>query len=61
MKTKTPEQVRADALTRIADLKRDKPPGWVKSARALCDRLAGLDGLADARPEADPHDQEEAT
>ena len=61
MKPKTPEQVRADALTRIADLKRDKPPGWQRTAKALCDKLADLDGLDGARPEADQHDQEVAT
>ena len=59
MKPQTPEQVRADALTRIAVLKATRPPGWVKSARALCDKLADLADLDDGKPEVDQHDREE--
>lgn len=61
MKLKTHEQVRAALLAKIAVLKRDKPPGWVKSARALCNRLADLAGLDDGKPEVDHRDQEVAT
>ena len=50
---------RADALTRIAVLKRDKPPGWQRTAKALCNRLADLAGLDDWKPEADHPDREE--
>ncbi len=59
MKPKTPEQVREALLARIAVLKRDKPPGWQTRAKALCNRLADLDGLDGARPEVD-RDQEVA-
>ena len=61
MKPKTPEQAREALLAKIAVLKRDKPPGWQTRAKALCNRLADLDGLDGARPEVDPHDQEVAT
>ena len=48
MKPKTPEQARADALTRIAVLKATRPAGWQTRAKALCTKLADLD---DALPE----------
>ena len=59
MKPQTPEQARAALLAKIAVLKREKPPGWQRTAKALCAKLADLDGLDGARPEADQHDREE--
>ena len=60
MKTKTPEQVREALLAKIAVLKATRPPGWQRSAKALCNRLADLDDLDDGKPEADHRDQEVA-
>ena len=51
MKPKTPEATRAALLAKIAVLKRDKPPGWQTRAKALCAKLADLDGLDGARPD----------
>jgi len=59
MKHKTPEATREALLTRIADLKRTRPPGWQRSARVLCNKLADLAGLADGKPEEDPAREEE--
>ena len=62
MKPKTPEQAREALLAKIAVLKATRPPGWQRSAKVLCNRLADLDDLddlADARPEADHPDREE--
>jgi len=60
MKPKTPEATREALLAKIAVLKATRPPGWVKSARALCNRLADLAGLDDGKPEVDHRDQEVA-